>query len=246
MRGVFTGCLLFLYSVTSWGQTVTADFSIGSTACINQNLKPTNLSTNATRYEWDFCQGDLGSTPDAVDVTTLGGSVTTGVDLVFDGTNWYGFVTSQGTNSVLRLNFGADIFSTPTITNLGNINGKTNSPTDIKIVNDNGNWYGFVYNLADPMISRINFGNSLTNTTSSPSPITADAVVLGNGAVNGGFDIMNDGSNWIVVLTNNSTFTIVRMPTISGSPGGADVISGVVNSFGSQMGDVVLVKSNGN
>ncbi|HZY78384.1 MAG TPA: PKD domain-containing protein [Cyclobacteriaceae bacterium] len=246
MKGVFLACGLFLISVITWGQTVTADFSVTPSACLNENLKPDNQSTNASRYEWDLCQGDLATTPEASAVANVGGTITAAVDVVFDGTNWYGFVTSQNTNSIIRLDFGPDIFSTPTITDLGNVSGKTNFPMDIKVVNDNGNWYGFVYNQADPMVSRINFGNSLTNTTSSSSPITADAIYPGIGTVNGGFDMMYDGTNWIIVTTNFTVFTIIRMPTISGTPAGPDVISGIPNPYGYQMGDISLVKANNN
>jgi PKD repeat protein len=246
MKGVYIACGLFLISAVACGQTVTAGFSISPATCINENLKPDNQSTNATRYEWDICQGDLVTTPEATTVTTLGGTITAAIDMVFDGTNWYGFVTSQNTNSILRLDFGTDIFSTPTVTDLGNIDGMTNFPTDIKVINDNGNWYGFVYNLADPMVSRINFGSSPANTTSSSSPITADAIYTGSGTVNGGFDIMHDGTNWTIVTTNYSEFTVIRLPTISGTPAVPDVISGISNPYGFQMGDIVLVNAGGN
>jgi PKD repeat protein len=240
------GFIAFVFSaIAAFSQGVHADFSIPAQVCMDQRVVPTNNSSNATRYEWDLCQGDLSLTPTASLVTTLGGSITAGTDIVFDGTNWFGFVASQNTNSILRLDFGTDILSTPTITDLGNVSGNTNLPTDVKIVNDNGNWYGFVYSINDPIISRINFGTSLSNTTSSSSPITADVVLTGPGSVNGGFDMMNDGSQWVIVLTYSATITVARLPSITGTPAAADIKSFIIDPYASTLGDIVLQKSDG-
>ncbi|HNP08559.1 MAG TPA: PKD domain-containing protein, partial [Cyclobacteriaceae bacterium] len=227
-------------------QTVQADFSIPSQVCVNENWQPINLSVGAASYEWDFCQGDLAQHPNASFIKTLGGGVTTGIDLVFDGANWFGFITSQGTNSILRLDYGPDIYSTPIVNDLGNIDGNINAPTDIKIVSENGNWFGFVYGLSDPIISRINFGSSLTNTTSGPIPITSDPLLSGAGSVNAGLDVIKDGSDWTIVLTLNSSFTVIRLPTITSMPLPLDIISGIVSPFGNTLGDLVLQEYNGN
>ncbi len=238
--------LIFFLPIALSGQSVIADFAALSQVCINQNVKLVNQSTQADRYEWDFCQGDLQLTPNGNNLGNLGGSVTTGIDVVFDGTNWFGFVTSQNTNSILRLDYGSDLKSTPMITNLGNISGKINSPTDIKIIKEGSNWFGFVYGLADPLLSRIDFGSSLTNTTVSTNPISAEIVLSGAGSVNGGFDIMYAGGNWVISLTLNSSFTIVRLPSVNGTPMVTDVISNINNPFGVSLGDIVLLASNGN
>lgn len=225
------------------GQHPQADFSLPAQGCKEEKIKLKNLSSGATRYEWDLCQGDLALTPTAASVTTLPGSVPTGVDLAFDGTNWFGFVTNQNGNSILRLDFGTDLSSVPVVTNLGNIGGNTNRPTDIKIVTENGNWFGFVYNLDPPFVSRINFGNALTNTATSSS--TADVIVGGSGFTNGGFDMMFDGNNWVIVLTNNASFNIVKLPTLSSpTPGVSDKIT-VSSPNGSGLGDITLQEYNG-
>lgn len=221
-------------------QSVQADFSLKASVCISENVDLINQSINADRYEWDLCQGDLLLTPTGLNLRTLGGSVTTGTDIVFDGTNWVGFVTSQGTNSILRLDFGSDIHNTPVVVNLGNISSNINSPTDIKVVTENGNWYGFVYGISAPLLSRINFGSALTNTP------TADMLITGAGSVNGGFDILRDNSNWNIVFTINSSFTIVRLSSLSTTPLPADIISNINNPYGNTLGDIVLKKAGSN
>jgi PKD repeat protein len=237
MKRWIAGFLFLLKTTVSVSQIVQANFSVPAQACINQNIEPVNLSTNATRYEWDFCQGDLALAPSASLAVTLGGSVTTGVDVVFDGVGWYGFIANQNNNSILKLSFGADINSTPTITDLGNISGAINSPTDIKVVVDNGNWYGFVYGLNSPMISRIDFGSSLNN----PAP-SAGTVISGSGSTNSGFDMIREGAGWMMVLSYFNSAKIVRLTSVTAIPTVSDILE--TTPFGSSLGDVAIVKSN--
>ena len=245
MKWVVTACVIFATAFAASGQVLQGDFLISAEACLNENIKLTNESAGAHRFEWDLCQGDLSLPAAGFISSTLGGSVTTGIDVVFDGTSWFGFVTSQNTNSIFRLDFGADINSDPEVVDLGNIDGNLNSPTDIKIVWDNGNWYGFVYGLSDPLISRVNFGDQLNNMPDSPSPVTADVVMAGAGSINGGFDMIHDGSQWIIVMTYNSTFNIVRLAEINSVPAAPDIISGIPNPHGLSLGDIALGTMNG-
>ena len=227
-------------------QTVQANFSLPSTACLNERISLINQSIGASSYEWDFCQGDLSLSPSASTILNLMGAVTLGIDLISDGENWYGFVVSRGTNSILRLEFGSSLQSVPVVTDLGNISNIISNPSDIKVVFDNGNWYGFVYGYGSPAIIRIDFGNSLLNTTASPTPISASVVVSSSGSTNGGFDMIYDGNNWIIVYIQSPYITIVRLNSINSTPANQDFIPNVQDVFGSGLGDVVLQKVNGN
>jgi len=244
MRIIVPLWLLF-FSIAALAQQPVANFNLPSAACLNQNIYLDNTSTNATWYEWDFCQGDLSTSPVATAVKYLGGSVTLGTDVIFDGTNWYGFVINRNTNSILRLDFASDLYSTPAVTDLGNISGVIQNPSDIKIIFENGNWYAFVYGSATPAVVRVDFGNSLTNTTSTASPITATVVMSDSGSSNGGFDMIYDGSNWIIVYIQNTSLITARLNTVTSVPAASDIIAGTNDSFASGLGDIVLQKSNG-
>lgn len=255
LRLQFEGLVITVLSTTFFwflahgpvkAQAPVADFTVPSAACRQQSISFENQSTGFSRLEWDLCQGDLLSTPLGANVLPLSGNVTTGLDIVFDGTSWFGFITNQNANNILRLDFGNSITNTPQITNLGNVSNLINRPTDIKVVNENGNWYGFVYALNGPKISRIDFGNKLTNTTASQDPISAQTILAGNGDTNGGFDMIFDGTNWIIVLTSNTTLQIIKLPSINTTPLPPDIISGIVNPTANGMGDIVLQKSGNN
>lgn len=235
MKRAIAGILILFNTVVGWTQAVQSDFSIPPQACLNQNVELVNLSSNAIRYEWDFCQGDLALMPSASLAANLAGNITTGVEVVFDGIEWFGFIANQNGNAILKLSFGNDITSTPVITNLGNISGVINSPTDIKVVIENDNWYGFVYGLNSPMISRIDFGNSLHNT-----PV-AEGIVSGSGSTNGGFDMIREGNHWMMVLSYFNMARVVRLTSITATPDVSDMTD--VGAFGSSMGDIALVKS---
>src|SRR4051812_47168564 len=99
---VFLPIFLLSFSFTSIAQVTNAHFTIPSQVCKMQAVNVDNNSTNALRYEWDLNQGDFELTPSALEVTVVPGSVTTGIDVIFDGENWYGFVTSRETNSIAR------------------------------------------------------------------------------------------------------------------------------------------------
>ena len=101
--------LLMMMALSGYAQIPQVNFSVADHACLNSVLQTQNSSNNATNFEWDFCQGDLLLAPTATSVRSLAGNVTTGIDVVFDGSNWFGFVTNQNANSILRLNFGSDL-----------------------------------------------------------------------------------------------------------------------------------------
>lgn len=76
--------------------------------------------------------------------------------------NFYGFTININNSTITRFDFGNDLANTPSGINLGSI-GSFSYPCGFSFVNTNGNWYAFVTNRDNNTISRLNFGNSLTN-----------------------------------------------------------------------------------
>lgn len=79
-----------------------------------------------------------------------------------ENSNWYTIVGNNTTNRLTRLNFGASLANTPTAVDLRNIGG-LDGPSGFYPVQENGNWYMFVTNQNNNTITRLDFGNSLTN-----------------------------------------------------------------------------------
>ncbi|MGE0771001.1 MAG: PKD domain-containing protein [Cyclobacteriaceae bacterium] len=234
---VFTFCLLI--GQHAYAQPPVAQFSVKAAACLNENVPFTNQSTGANRYEWDMCQGDLSLLPSSTAPGTLTGSTTpTGVDVVYDGSSWFAFVTSRDNHSIMRVDLGANQSGFSGLTNLGNIDSKLNLPTDIKIVSENGEWYGFVYNEGPNVICRLDFGTSLTNTP------TATLIVTDNTSTsNQGLDVIFDGTFWHVVYSFNSKVGVIRLPTIESIPGPSDKM--LSTDIAANLGDVKVLQGNG-
>lgn len=97
----------------------------------------------------------------------------------------------------------ADINTTPTAVNLGNIDNKLALPVFMDFVQYNNNYYGFIINHAAGELIRLNFGSSLLNTPT--------AVNLGN--INGvipnlaeGIQVVNNEGKWYALIVGgNST-----------------------------------------
>ena len=75
---------------------------------------------------------------------------------------WYTIVGNYSSSRLTKLNFGNSLGNLPTAEDLGNV-GKLDGPVGFYPVQDNGNWYLYVANQKGNSISRLDFGNSLTN-----------------------------------------------------------------------------------
>ncbi len=201
MRLLLLAILLLLVQMIR-AQAPVAAFNASPAACKLQLIDLQNTSSNADRYEWDFCLDDLSTVSNSVNLGGIAGlSFGEGLKLIEDNGVWYGFATSSGSNKLFRLDFGSSPENMPVINNLGNIGGLLHVPEGLDIVKANGNWFGFIGSLdfASPSqgIIRIDFGSSLTNTPS--------ALNLGNFGYNTRFrnlKIVQQGSSQILILVS--------------------------------------------
>ncbi len=130
-----------------------------------------------------------------------------GIDIKNDNGSWYAFLTGgMNNNVIIRLNFGGSLMNTPTANILGNIGGFLNYPHMISLIQENGNWYGFVANYSGNEIVRLDFGNSLAtlpvativgNTTSLSGPVS--------------FRIINSDGLWYLFVVNRVSNALTRL-----------------------------------
>lgn len=229
---------LFLFtSVISGAQIPVADFTVQASSCIGELFQISNSSVG-DRYEWDFCQGDLLLTPTAQVGALATGNITLGIDVVFDGTTWFGFVTDAANNTIVRLDYGTDLNSTPAITSLGAIFSTSVIPYDIKLVHHNGEWFGFVYGVGQ-LISRLDFGSSLTN-----MPVS-NMIVSGSGTTSG-LDVVYGNGNWYVFFTQNFSAVVIQLSDIKSIPAPSDIKTTVLTDTNIRLGDIKILKSGNN
>ncbi len=212
------------WSADSQGQCPTSDFNIPASICTNEQIEITNLTLAASEYEWDFCEGDFNTTPTAFSLPTLLNSSTPrGIDVISDGGNWHGFVTSRANHSLIRVDFGNDLNNAnPSYTNLGNISGLLNGPEPIRILNEAGNWFAIIHNGANQTLVRVDFGSIISN----PTP-TAEVIVSGIGTLNSSLDIgKSQGSLVAIISKSSNNLDIVNFGTsITNIPQVSDIIN---------------------
>lgn len=124
-----------------------------------------------------------------------------GIQIVKSGNNWWGFLIGLG--HLVRLDFGTDITNIPSVEDLGNI-GNLNFPHDLFIYEENNQWVGLFIDLVNNSLSRLTFGNELSN-------MPTVEVIPNNflDSPTGFFSIKVEG-NWYLFVVNTEGNSITR------------------------------------
>ncbi len=221
-------------------------FTAPDTVCINQSFSPQNLSTGTiSSYYWNACSSTAAP-------NTLTNSVAFGnppfynpvyMTHILDNGKHYLFVNNHVSNELFRLDFGASLSNTPNITNLGPIASGGNGE-GIQIIKIGTTWFGLtVGNNSGPVLNRLNFGTSITNT-----PTITMIGNVGNLIYPHGLQLFTDGGNYYAFVSNYSGNSISRLDfgnTLANTPTGVNF-----NAFGSfplnGPNDMALISSGGN
>ena len=223
---------------------VTADFNLPVEVCLEEQFQLENNSTNANRYEWDFCTGDLQNNNLEISSNNEGNlSVPVGASFIRVEEDWYAFTVNVNNNSITKLSFGNNPNNAPNVTNLGNYGGELSQPEDIKVVHDNDSIYLFVSNRTNNKLIRINLGTDIDN--SSP---TTDIILPGDqDIINNGIEIKYDGQNWIGFYTASNFIRILNFGSnLSNIPNAGDIIETSVIPNVNNIGDIEIESENGN
>lgn len=239
---------ILLISSIGWdyeglAQCASADFSLSTSSCLNQNLPIKNL-TGAGAYYWDFCSGDLNTTPTAQNLYEIPQTDgRPGMEFAKDGNQWFAFITGTSSNVIFRLRFGNGLANAPSlIENLGDLGGMLQSPGQVRVISENNQWYGLVHNTATGELLKLSFGNSLANS------FTTSALATGLGYSNSGLAVGKDPVHgWVCLISvTGAKFALLRLGNSISSPGPSDVL--ITTSFGVSpgFGDVDLINVCGN
>ena len=158
----------------------------------------------------------------------LGGMVYQPSDVTFfrQNSEWYGFVTDYGSNTLVRFHLGSSLRNTPdsVVLLLNNTVSNMNSPWSIKIaVDESGMIHGLVANFLTGTITHLDFGNSILNTplAASPVPVSGTTYVLD-------LDIAHECGNWYAFIAGYSSTNIILADfgnSLSNTPAFSTIIS---------------------
>ncbi len=212
--------------------TQNGNFFLFVTNCFGNSL---------VRYDFG---NSLDSTPVEYNYGNIGNlfNLPFGVDVIEENGNWYALVVSYSLTTVVRIDFGTDI-SANSASGVDLGTAGLASPFCIKIANDNGNYYAFVSNNTSNNITKIDFGNSITNT-----PVSVTQITNPDYAGNWGLDVIFDCSlnkfilycasfdrNWINIIDFGSslsgTGTVVSPLTVIGQPAAIKIVRDGINWY---------------
>ncbi|MCB0697334.1 MAG: hypothetical protein KDC07_08215, partial [Chitinophagaceae bacterium] len=167
--------LLVVFLIASLVSSVNAQeelFKAPDSVCEKQLIQLLSNVPDKQSHYWGFCSGYLYKDPTGVNLgDTFKLDLPAGIEVAKDDDgNYYGFAINAGNNSFLRMDFGTDLSSIPTITDFGNMDGifpdEVNSLYLVRDLADK-RWYIFLTSgqtAATSALSRIDFGKSLSNT----------------------------------------------------------------------------------
>ena len=193
---------------TAFAQVPDSDFSLASTACLNQILSIANTSTNGEVFEWDFCADDFSTLKVFGNVVQVGSiNYGTGLKLVEDNGQWIGFALGTNSDKLFRLDFGNSPLNIPTVVDLGDALNILLFPQGIELVKQNGLWFGFVTNNDNGMgVILLSFGTSLMNLPTAQN-------LGGFGTVGRIWDVkvVKMASDFVLVFAERNSNKLVRV-----------------------------------
>ncbi len=78
---------------------------------------------------------------------------------------WVALVANRsGSGSLIKLSFGNNLRSIPSVVNYGNFNNTFYNPNSVILLNENNNWFALFVDVAIGRVLKLTFGNSLSNT----------------------------------------------------------------------------------
>ncbi|MES2704310.1 MAG: M4 family metallopeptidase [Bacteroidota bacterium] len=176
VTGLFGGNTLISY--TTGGCAVTAMVTVNSTVSLTPAIFASDtvevgdtveFTTNKTAitYSWNFGAMSVDQTATPARKVFNGSTTPAWMCMMKEGNNYHSFLTDYNENTIRRFDYGTDINSTPTVTNLGGMGLTAGSMESIDIVKDEatGTWYGVA--ISYDQLAVLTFGSTLTNTPTS-------------------------------------------------------------------------------
>ncbi len=209
MRKLFLLSSLLLVNLLVFSQV--ANFIIPDTVCVNQSISIQNTSIGASSYYWNFCSGNLASTPVGLNMGNFGAlDRPVYSSIAKDGSNYFVFISNNTDGRIIKLSFGNDMTNTPVATNLGNFGILEANTEGIQIKRDalTGNWFGLVVigGSVNNLI-RLNFGNSLNNIPTVSNLHNIDNLLNYPHTL---YTFYENG-NWYSFICNFNTSNIIRL-----------------------------------
>ncbi|MFT7157109.1 MAG: PKD repeat protein, partial [Parvicella sp.] len=150
-------------------QCPTVDFSINGEVCLYEGLTIANSSVNSAGYEWDFCSGYLSNAGSLQYDETIGLlNNAFGMDVVYEGGEYYTFIVNRADAKILRLTHGTTVDGEYTVKDLVVSGDGFTSPQSISLFKEGEIWYGLMSTNSGEFY-RLTFTGGLSGSISASS-----------------------------------------------------------------------------
>jgi len=195
---------------------VVIGFNAPDTTCVNHTINIENTTTGGTTYYWNFCSGNANFDPSGINIGNPGNllSIPTYITLVKEENECFSFISCQGVGVVQYYHGGSFKNNPLSWTNLGTFGIISFNQEGIQVVNDNGQWYGFVCSYST--VVRLTFGNSLWNSPTADDLNINPPFVFAHGLI-----IIKENNTWIGFITDSNGNKLFRLnfgSTLSSDP----------------------------
>lgn len=163
-----------------------------------------NGNGSLTRYNYG---SSLLNSPTAVNLGNLGVLPQSIEDIYLEKENgtWYGIMIGGTSGEVIQLNFGNSLANMPTAVSFGNV-GSMSYPQRIVAFRENGNFHILTTNRNGNTITRLDFGNSISNV-----PQGVNLGNIGSLFTPDDMSVIFFGGNWYGYVVNEDDNTLTRL-----------------------------------
>lgn len=169
--------VLLIFNSSNLQGQCTVNFDLSTNQCSNQqSLVFSNYDSSAAVNYWAANKIPIDSLNTRVNLGDFGTSIgfNTGIELVNESGNWYGYYHKDNANNFYRLDFGNSLSNTPSSTQIS-VNGiGTTSLVDgsLDFHYYNGEWHAFTCTRSPVSVVRYDFGSSRLSDTITATLIT--------------------------------------------------------------------------
>lgn len=196
------------------GNSQVSGFLVPDTICINTPVSIVNQIATGSTYYWNFCSANLSTVPIGTNLGNPFGQLDIPVysQLIKQGNDHFLFQVSangsgSGNGKVVRYFLGNSFSNLPvSYTLMPNSLVHWNAECIRILLDDNGNYYGFLTNGLNNNILRFEFGADLWN-----MPTVTNLGNIGNLDMPHGLEIVRDNGQWYGFITNSYGNTISRL-----------------------------------
>lgn len=201
-------CLCFILILSKRNLAQNLQLFVEDSVCNGENLKFVDNNTQDFSRYWGFQpKMDITSPPKATLLEHFGNNLNTSVmtEPVYDGKDYYLFITNYRNSTLVRANYGSSYKNTPTVTNLGNFQNRFPANLEaVKIKKEGNDWLAFIVGYNG--LYRLNFGADLNNN----NPTYTDMGNIGNLAWPHELYLFKDKGNWYGFAANRNNNEITR------------------------------------